>query len=148
MVDIEGVSMLADFEVIEIVDERNPYPTLLRIDWVTDINRVINPKKRKMSFEEKSLHVVVPLDPTEGSRYIEPVCDDASDDDLDYIYKIIAQEEDWVNPIVDGRILWEWESSCTSDSDQEIEQWQNQLHEVTMLNCNIMVRSLHCVTMR
>jgi len=32
-VDIEGVSTLAKFEVIEIVDENNPYPMLLGIDW-------------------------------------------------------------------------------------------------------------------
>jgi len=31
-IDIEGASVLANFEVIEIVDDRNPYPALLRID--------------------------------------------------------------------------------------------------------------------
>jgi len=31
-VDIEGVSVLANFEVIEIVDENNPHPMLLGID--------------------------------------------------------------------------------------------------------------------
>lgn len=45
-----------------------------------------------------------------------------------------------------GRISWERDSSCTSDSDEEVERWQNQLHEVIMLNCNMMIRSLHCVT--
>ena len=30
----------------------------------------------------------------------------------------------------------------TSDSDKEIERWQNRLHEVTMLNCNMMTWSL------
>lgn len=30
-VDIEGVNALADFEVIEIVDDSNPYPALLGI---------------------------------------------------------------------------------------------------------------------
>ena len=30
-VDIDGVSTLADFEVIEIIDDRNPYPALLGI---------------------------------------------------------------------------------------------------------------------
>ena len=30
--DIEEASALADFEVIEIVDENNPYPVLLRIN--------------------------------------------------------------------------------------------------------------------
>jgi len=43
--DIEGVSALVDFEVIEIVDDNNPYPTLLGIDWATDMNGVINLKK-------------------------------------------------------------------------------------------------------
>lgn len=31
-VDIEGASVLADFEVIEIVGDSNPYPALLGID--------------------------------------------------------------------------------------------------------------------
>lgn len=51
-----------------------------------------------------------------------------------------------MNLTVDGRISWESESSCTSDSDEEVERWQNRLHEVTSLNCNMMVRSLRCVT--
>ena len=39
-VDIEGARTLADFEVIEIVDDRNPYPVLLGIDWTTNMNGV------------------------------------------------------------------------------------------------------------
>jgi len=31
-VDIKGASVLVDFEVIEIVDDNNPYPALLGID--------------------------------------------------------------------------------------------------------------------
>jgi len=31
-VDIEGACTLTDFEVIEIVDDNNPYPTLLGMD--------------------------------------------------------------------------------------------------------------------
>ena len=51
-IDIEGESVLADFVVIEIVDDNNPYPTLLGIDWATDMNGVINLKKCKMNFEK------------------------------------------------------------------------------------------------
>lgn len=64
------------------MDDRNPYP-VLGIDWATDMNGVINLKKQKMIFENKSLYVVVPVDPTEGPRYIEPARDYESDDDLD-----------------------------------------------------------------
>ena len=37
-IDIEGANALADFEVIEIVDDCNPHPTLLGIDWVIEVN--------------------------------------------------------------------------------------------------------------
>jgi len=88
------VSAIADFEVIDIIDDSNPYPTLLGIDWATDMNGVININKLKMIFEKKSLHVVVPLDLAEGLRYIDSVHDAESDDDLDYNYKITAWEQD------------------------------------------------------
>ena len=47
-----------------------------------------------MIFEKKSLRVIVPLDPAEGWHYSKPVHDYESDDDLDYIYKIIVQDQD------------------------------------------------------
>jgi len=102
IVDIESMSALADFEVIEIVDDNNPYPVLLGIDWATDMNRVISLKKQKMIFENKSLCIIVPLDPTERLRYTKPFCDYESDDNLDCIYEITVRDQDWVNPIVDG----------------------------------------------
>ena len=46
-VDIEGASTQIDFEVIKIVDDSNPYPTLLGIDWATNMNGFINLKKKK-----------------------------------------------------------------------------------------------------
>ena len=101
-IDIEGASALTNFEVIEIVDDSIPYPMLLGIDWATDMHRVINLKKQKMIFENKSLCVIVPLDPVEGSRYTKLVCDYKSDDDLDCLYKITTQDQYWVNPTVDG----------------------------------------------
>ena len=74
-----------------------------------------------MSFERKSLCIVVPLDPVEGPCYTKPVCDYESDDALDHIYKIIVRDQDWVNLEVDGHIAWDRESSCMSDSDEGLE---------------------------
>lgn len=110
------------------------------------MNGVINLKKHKMIFEKKSLHIVVPLYLAEGAWYIELVHKDDSDDNIDCMYKITVWEWDWVNLTVDGRISWEQKISYTSDSDEELQRWQNRLHEVTMMNCNMMIRSLHCVT--
>jgi len=78
-----------------------------------------------MIFEEKSLRFVVQLDAAEGACYTEPMHDEDSDDELDCIYQITAQDQDRVNPIADRRISWERDSSYTSNSDEEIERWQN-----------------------
>lgn len=145
-IDIEGMSALEDFEVIEIVDESNPYPALIGIDWATDMNGVINLKKQKMTFEKKSLYVVVHLDPTEGPCYTEPVCDYESGHDLDQISKIMTRDQDWVNPTTDGRIAWDHKISCTSNSNEELEHWKNRLHEVSMLCCNMMTKWLRYVS--
>jgi len=51
-----------------------------------------------------------------------------------------------VNPIAEGRVSWECVGSCPLDPDEEDECWHNWLSEVTMLNCNMMTKSLCCVT--
>ena len=53
MVDIAGVKALADFEVIEIVEDVDPYPVLLGLDWEIDMRGIINLKKHSMVFETK-----------------------------------------------------------------------------------------------
>jgi len=58
----------------------------------------------------------------------------------------MARDQDWVNLTADGRISWDLESSCTSESDEELEHWQNRLHEVSMMRCNMMTKSLRCVS--
>jgi hypothetical protein len=63
--------------VIEIMDDSDPYPALLGLDWAFDINALMNLKKRQMSFETDTLHVIVPLDPNEGDIYNELVNEDA-----------------------------------------------------------------------
>ena len=59
--------MLTYFEVLEIVDDNNPYTTLLGIDWDFNVNAIINLKKQSMVLEKNDLRVVVPLDLTEGA---------------------------------------------------------------------------------
>ena len=72
-IDIEGLHTFADFEVINIIDDTNPYPTLLGIDWAIDNQTIINFKKRILSFEDDEMRVVSPIDPLEGLRYLEQV---------------------------------------------------------------------------
>jgi hypothetical protein len=50
IVDLDGVCTKANFELIEIVDDTTPYPTLLGLDWAFDNQAIINLKTRKMTF--------------------------------------------------------------------------------------------------
>ena len=64
--DIDGVRNLADFEVIEIIDDSNPFSALLGIDWAFDNLAVINLKKKQMTFEGHNIRIIAPLDPSMG----------------------------------------------------------------------------------
>ena len=63
---IEGLYTFAYFEVINIVDDTNPYPALLGIDWAINNQTIINFKKRILSFEDNEMRLVSPIDPLEG----------------------------------------------------------------------------------
>ena len=82
-VNVEGLHTFAEFEVINIVDDTNPYPALLGIDWAIDNQTIINFKKRILSFEYEEMRVVSPIDPLEGQRYIKPVYTEGQGDYLD-----------------------------------------------------------------
>ena len=139
-VDIDGVSTLADFEVIEIIDDSNPYPTLLGIEWAIENSAVIDLKNRQMTFEGKGLRFIVPLDPSQGERYTEPVRDE-DQDILDHIYNITAKEESYVNLTPEGIMDWQCDSSCMNDSDEGLENWQNTLYELHGHRCARITKS-------
>ena len=73
IVDVEGLCTYAYFEVINIVDDTNPYPALLGIDWAIDNQTIINFKKRILSFEDEEMRVISPIDPFEGKICVEPI---------------------------------------------------------------------------
>lgn len=89
-VHLDGVRSMAEFEVIEIVGDNNPYPTLLGIEWAFDNNSIINIKKRKMSFEDGKNRVITPIDSSDGKRYVKSVKEEIY---LDNIYNLTSRKE-------------------------------------------------------
>jgi hypothetical protein len=90
-VDIDGVRTFTDFEVIEIVDDRCPYPALLGIDWAFNNSTVVDLKKIHMTFERDGLRFIAPLDPYEGQRYTEPIKEEDHTYELENIYKLTSR---------------------------------------------------------
>ena len=84
-VEVEGLRTYANFEVIEIVDETKPYPTLLGIDWEIYNQTIINFKKRIVPFEDYEIIVATPINPLEGQRYVQPMHSEGKDNYLDQL---------------------------------------------------------------
>lgn len=69
------------------------------------------------------MRVIVPLVPLEGVRYTEPIKEEYNTTDIDNIYQMTVKEQDCVNPIAEGKLSWDHDSSCISDSKEELENW-------------------------
>ena len=141
-VDIDGVRSLADFEVIEIIDDSNPFPTLLGIDWAFDNLDVINLKKKQMTFEGHNIRIIAPLDPSMDPCYIEPIRVEEEARDIDDFYKVTSTQDDYINPTANGMLSWRYASSYTSDSDEGLVNWHNQMHELSGRHCVHLTKSL------
>ena len=123
-VDLDGVCSLANFEVIEIIDDSTSYPTLLGINWAFENQAIINLKKKTMSFEGNGIRVIGPFDPALGPRYTELVTTEEEASNIDVVYKLTAMQADYVNPTNDGILNWHCEISYTSNSDEGLENWK------------------------
>ena len=85
-VDLDGVHSLADFEVIEIIDDIMPYLALLGINWAFENQAIINLKKKTMSFKGNGIQVIGPLDPALGPRYKELITAEQEARNIDVVY--------------------------------------------------------------
>jgi hypothetical protein len=86
-----------------------------------------------MTFESGYYRVIVPLDPSEGERFVEPTCLDL--EEIDQLYRTTACNEDYVNPTTDGILSWHRINSCSIDSYTGLEKWKQRLHDVSMRRC-------------
>jgi hypothetical protein len=135
-IDVAGVKTVADFEVIEIMGDKDPYPALLGIDWAYDNYAVIDLKKDTMTFEAEGIKVVQPLDPYVGPRYTEPTDNNMEGEDLDQLYTVTAgTRNDYINPTVDGSVSWRSIQSADEDSELAFDSWQQGLHEIFSRRC-------------
>jgi hypothetical protein len=90
--DLDGVKTIVDFEVIEIMGEKDPYPALLGIDWAYENYVVIDLKKETMTFESDGMKVTQPLDRYQGPQYTEPVDDNMEPNVLDQLYNMTIRK--------------------------------------------------------
>ena len=51
-----------------------------------------------MTFEDAQIRVIAPLDPHQGPRYIEPVRAEEEAHNMDSLYQMTVNQNDYINP--------------------------------------------------
>jgi hypothetical protein len=121
-IDVAGVNTIDDFEVIDIMRDKDPYPELLGIDWAYDNYVVINLKRDTMTFEADEIKLVQPFDPYVGPRYTELMKKNMEGEDLNQLYSITTGKRAYyINPTTDGSIIWRSIQSVEGDSELEFD---------------------------
>ena len=135
-IDVAGVKTVVDFEVIETMGDKDPYPLLLGIDWSYENYAIIDLKKDTMTFEATGIKVVQPLDPYVGPKYREPTNNNMEGEDLERLYTVkIGTRNDYINPTMDGSVIWRSIQSTEEDSKLDFDSWQQGLHEIFSRIC-------------
>ena len=116
-IDIDGIRSTTTFEVIEIVDDSLPFPTLLGLEWAFENLSLVNLKKRQLVLEQGNLRVIASLDPKAGKIYVETIQGGMASEEIDDLYKITTCDDDYVNPTDEGVLSWKGINACTSNSD-------------------------------
>ena len=94
-----------------------------------------------MTFENQDIRVIALMDPNEGRRYIEPIKDEV----VRGWDRVCNISEDYIHPTTDGELGWSSASSTSSDSEDALENWKNQIHEVSFRKCGLITQSLRHV---
>ena len=81
------------------------------------------------------MRVVMPIDPLEGHRYVEPLKGEYHEGNLDTIYNIFSMMDDYINPMTNGKLGWWSVGSYSLDLGEASENLQNQPHEVSIRKC-------------
>jgi hypothetical protein len=123
-IDVARVKNTNYFEVIEIMEDKDPYPALLGIYWACENYVIIDLKRDTMTFETNRIKVVQPLDPFLRPRYIEPTDHNTESKVLDQLYTItIGMKLDYINRTIDGSVSWRSIQSPDEDLEETFDSW-------------------------
>ena len=83
-----------------------------------------------MTFEGHNIIIIVPLDPSKAPQYTKPIHAEEEMKEADDLYKMTTVKDDYIDPTIYGTLSGCYASSCTSNSYQGMENWQNRMHEI------------------
>jgi hypothetical protein len=61
---------------------------------------------------------------------------------LENIYKLTTRQHDYINPTTYENLSWRSDNTCSSDSEESLENWHNQMYEVSTWRCAILTQEV------
>ena len=80
-----------------------------------------------------------------GPWYMRNMCVEEETREIDDFYKMTTSQDDYKNPTADGMLSQLYASSCTSDSEAGLENWQNRMHKIYRRQCAHLTKSLRWI---
>ena len=117
---IKGILTKVDFEIIDPKEGSDSFPTLVGRPWGRNMKASISLDKERIKLEGNWKKVIVPIHPSQGEPWIEPINEEV---DIQQLYQI-QNNEDYIEPNTYGELYLGNQDSVGYNSDVELYDWE------------------------
>ena len=97
---IKGISTKVDFEIIDPKEGSSSFPALAGRPWERKMKASISLDKERIKLKRNGQQVIVPIHPSQGEPWIEPIDEEV---DIRQLYQI-QNNEDYKEPNIYGEL--------------------------------------------
>ena len=128
---IKGISTKVNFEIIDPKEGSNFFPALLGQPWGRKMKESIYLEKERIKLKGNGQKVIVPIHPSQGEPWIEPIDEEV---DIRQLYQI-QNNEDYTEPNIYGELHLGNQDSIGYNSNAESYDWEVENYETQARNC-------------
>jgi len=114
---IMGIPTSVNFEVIDLVEEKPVYTTLVGRPWGPRMKAIISLERDRIKLKGSGRNIIIPMDPKEGKPWMESWDEDQ---EARCLYQINNEQKYYIEPITEGEILRESPMSVRHNSDSAL----------------------------
>ena len=117
---IKIISTKVDFEMIDPKEESSSFLALVGQPWGRKMKASISLDKERIKLKGNGHQVIVPIHPSQGEPWIEPIDEEV---EIRQLYQI-QNNEDYIEPNIYGEIHLGNQDSMGYNSDEKLYDWE------------------------
>ena len=128
---IKGISTKVDFEIIDPEEGSSSFLTLVSRPWGRKMKASISLDKERIKLKGNGQKVIVPIHPSQGEPWIEPIDEEVN---IRQLYQI-HNDVDYAEPNIHGELNLGNQDSVGYNSDAELYDWEIENYETQARGC-------------